>query len=348
MAPHMAGSPIPSAARSLRPPPSAGTSEDPARVPTEGQGALCSREGGGFRGMCSAQHPPRDGSDVPSSPLSALATALGVVRSPRAPATVGSAAMEGSRGDPVALPSPARVTPSCSSAPGCGGRRGARHRGRAQAASPAPGTLGPGGTMAPRAQDAATNPHIPALLPGTAPVRRWDGKSLPTGAGWRSWGVPAAGVAGPGSRRASPGKPWLNIPHLAPLPCPASPRWDGVAGSITERSFPWPGWLLPPQGTQGCSATPVPECRGWQPKTSLESFLQPRTGPGHAWLGPTEAGKQALIRGVGNAEKSRQGPEKAVLPAPRPAPAALLGTRGRRGAAGGSAPCGHGPRAKLP
>lgn len=104
------------------------------------QGGLCSQESRRFRGDMLKQL-ARDSDDVFPSTVSGLATALGVVQSPRAPAAVVSGVMESSRRDLMALPSPAGFTPSCSSAPGSAAARDVPH-----AASPAPGASGPGGT----------------------------------------------------------------------------------------------------------------------------------------------------------------------------------------------------------
>lgn len=171
------------------------------------QRGLCSQEGRGFRGDMFKQL-ARDSNDVPPSTVSGLATALGVVQSPCAPATMVSGVMERGRGDPMALPSPAGFTPSCSSAPGSAGARDVPH-----AASPAPGASGPGSTTAPRVQDAATSPHIPAPLPGTAPVRCWDGNSLPPVRCWAGVSWPLSGVAKPGSRTGRNDGEHLQTPH---------------------------------------------------------------------------------------------------------------------------------------
>ena len=201
MALHSAGSSIPST-----------KGPESSSLPS-GQGAFCSQEGRGFGGDMLKQL-ARDSNDMPPSPVSGLATALGVVQSPRAPTVVVSAVMERSRGDPMALPFPAGFTPSRSSAPRTTGARDVPHTGAGvQAASPAPGASGPGSTTAPRVQDAATSPHIPALLPGTAPVRCWDGKSLAIRAGQRSWGLLASGVAKPGSRTGRNDREHLQTPH---------------------------------------------------------------------------------------------------------------------------------------
>jgi len=181
--------------------------------PLSGQGGLCSQEGRVFR----ADMPKQlawDSDGVPPSPVSGLATALGVVQRSRAPTTIISVVTERSRGDPMLLSSPAGFTPSHSSALGTAGARDVPSTGATvQAASQASGASGPGGTTAPRVQNAATSPHTPASMPGTAPVRCWDRKSLPIWAERRSWGLLASGVAKPGSRIGKNNREHLQTPH---------------------------------------------------------------------------------------------------------------------------------------
>lgn len=118
-------------------------------------------------------------------------------------------------------------------------------------------------------QDAATSPHIPAPLPGTAPVRCWDGNFLPIRAGV-SWplGWQSQAAAQAETMERSPDTPLLNIPQVALLlPCLVCPRWDEAADGHRRVVIP-AAWLASPTtGEPGLlchSGTQVSRLAAWQ------------------------------------------------------------------------------------